>query len=68
MTREEVDRSKITPMMKQYLEIKDENLDTEKTKALVKAITSDEVKSYIEDTYKGSVIASFIDTEGNPVD
>ena len=39
-----------------------------KTKALVKAITSDEVKSYIEDTYKGSVIASFIDTEGNPVD
>ena len=27
MTREEVDRSKITPMMKQYLEIKDENLD-----------------------------------------
>ena len=27
MTREEVDRNKITPMMKQYLEIKDENLD-----------------------------------------
>ena len=48
--------------------VKDENFDTEKTKALVKAITSDEVKSYIEDTYKGSVIASFIDTEGNPVD
>ena len=51
-----------------YVVVKDENLDTEKTKALVKAITSDEVKSYIEDTYKGSVIASFIDTEGNPVD
>ncbi len=27
MRREEVDRNKITPMMKQYLEIKDENLD-----------------------------------------
>ena len=51
-----------------YVVVKDENLDTEKIKALVKAITSDEVKSYIEDTYKGSVIASFIDTEGNPVD
>ena len=51
-----------------YIVVKDDNLDTEKTKALVKAITSDEVKSYIEDTYKGSVIASFIDTEGNPVD
>lgn len=51
-----------------YVVVKDDNLDTEKTKALVKAITSDEVKSYIEDTYKGSVIASFIDTEGNPVD
>ena len=27
MTREEVDRSKITPMMRQYLEIKEQNLD-----------------------------------------
>ena len=27
MKREEVDRNKITPMMRQYLEIKDENLD-----------------------------------------
>ena len=27
MTRDEVDRSKITPMMRQYLEIKEENLD-----------------------------------------
>lgn len=41
----------------------DEN--TEKTKALVKACTSDEVKKYIEDTYKGSVIASFINEDGS---
>ena len=27
MTRQEVDRNKVTPMMKQYLEIKDQNLD-----------------------------------------
>ena len=27
MTREEVDKSKITPMMRQYLEIKENNLD-----------------------------------------
>ena len=27
MTRDEVDRSKLTPMMRQYLEIKEENLD-----------------------------------------
>ena len=27
MTRDEVDKSKITPMMRQYLEIKEENVD-----------------------------------------
>ncbi len=37
--------------------------ETEKTKALVKAIQSDSVKQYIEETYKGSVITSFIDPE-----
>ena len=51
-----------------YVVVEQDNLDSEKTKALVKAITSDEVKQYIEDTYKGSVIASFIDESGNPVD
>jgi D-methionine transport system substrate-binding protein len=51
-----------------YVVVEEDNLDSEKTKALVKAITSDEVKQYIEDTYKGSVIASFIDEEGNAVD
>ena len=51
-----------------YVVVEEDNLDSEKTKALVKAITSDEVKQYIEDTYKGSVIASFIDEKGNAVD
>ena len=39
----------------------DEN--TEKTLAIIKAIQSDTVKQYIEDKYKGSVIASFIDPQ-----
>lgn len=39
------------------------NEETEKTQALVEAIKSDAVKAYIEDTYKGSVIPSFIDPE-----
>ena len=50
-----------------YIVVEDDQLDTEKTKALVEAITSDEVAQYIEDTYKGSVITSFIDAEGNEV-
>lgn len=48
-----------------YIVVEQDNVDSEKTKALVKAVTSDEVKEYIEDTYKGSVIPSFIDSEGN---
>lgn len=51
-----------------YVVVEEDKLDTEKTKALVKAITSDKVKEYIEDTYKGSVITSFIDENGNAVD
>ncbi len=39
----------------------DEN--SEKSRALTKAIQSDEVKAYIEEHYKGSVIPSFIDPE-----
>lgn len=39
----------------------DEN--SEKSKALTKAIQSDEVKAYIEEHYKGSVIPSFIDPQ-----
>lgn len=37
--------------------------ESEKSKALIKAIQSDAVKQYIEETYKGSVIPSFIDPQ-----
>ena len=50
-----------------FIVVKQDNTDTEKTKALVKAVTSDKVKQYIEDTYKGSVITSFIDKDGKAV-
>ncbi|MCR5671629.1 MAG: MetQ/NlpA family ABC transporter substrate-binding protein [Butyrivibrio sp.] len=46
-----------------FLVVKDDQTESEKTKALVKAIQSDEVKAYIEDNYKGSVIPSFINAE-----
>lgn len=48
-----------------FIVVEQGNEDTEKTKALVKACTSDEVKKYIEDTYKGAVIASFINEDGS---
>ena len=50
-----------------FLVVKQGNEETEKTKALVDAITSDEVQAYIEDTYKGAVIASFITADGTAV-
>ncbi len=37
------------------------NENSEKINALVAAITSDAVSKYIEDTYKGAVITSFVD-------
>lgn len=46
-----------------FIVVKQGNENTEKTKALVEAIQSDAVKDYIENTYKGSVIPSFIDPE-----
>lgn len=46
-----------------FIVVKQGNEETEKTKALVKAIQSDAVKQYIEDVYKGSVIPSFIDPQ-----
>ena len=49
-----------------FLVVKAGNENSEKTKALIKAITSAEVQKYIEDTYKGAVITSFIDAKGNP--
>lgn len=38
------------------LVVKSGKEETDKTKALVEALTSDEVKNYIEETYKGSVV------------
>ena len=46
-----------------FIVVKKDNKDSAKTKALVKAVNSDEVKKYIDDTYKGSVIASFVDPD-----
>ncbi|MGG7178725.1 MetQ/NlpA family ABC transporter substrate-binding protein [Clostridium paraputrificum] len=41
------------------LAVKKENLDSEKTKVLKKALTSDEAKKFIEEKYHGTVIAVF---------
>ena len=46
-----------------FIVVRQGDEESEKTKALIKAIQSDTVKQYIEDTYKGSVITSFIDPE-----
>lgn len=46
-----------------FVVVKEGNEDSEKIKALIAAINSDEVKKYIDDNYKGSVIASFIDPQ-----
>lgn len=50
-----------------YLAVKQGNEESDKTKALVAAITDSKVKDYIEATYQGAVITSFIDAEGNEV-
>lgn len=44
-----------------FVVVKQGSEDSEKTKALVEAIQSDAVRQYIENTYKGAVIPSFID-------
>ena len=41
------------------LVVKDGNQDSDKIKALVKALTSDEVRTYINDTYAGAVVPVF---------
>ncbi len=43
-----------------FIVVNEGTQDSDKIKALVKAIQSDDVKKYIEDTYKGAVIPSFI--------
>ncbi len=46
-----------------FLVVKDGNQDSEKTQALIKALQSDRVQAYIDETYKGAVITSFIDAK-----
>lgn len=46
-----------------FLVVKDGNQESEKTKALIAALTSEEVQKYIDETYKGAVITSFIDPQ-----
>lgn len=41
------------------LVVKSGNEETDKTKALIEALTSDEVRSYIEETYEGAVVPVF---------
>ncbi len=41
------------------LAVNTKDLETEKTKALVNALTSDEVKNYINDNYSGAVVPVF---------
>ena len=48
-----------------YVAVKSGNEDSDKTKALIGAIVSDDVTKYIENTYKGAVIPSFVDPDGN---
>ena len=50
-----------------FIVVKSGSETSEKIKALDAAITSDKVAKYIEDTYKGSVITSFIDKDGKAV-
>ncbi len=50
-----------------YIAVKAGAEESAKIQALVKAIVSADVQKYIEDTYKGAVITSFIDAKGNPV-
>ncbi|WP_029320181.1 MetQ/NlpA family ABC transporter substrate-binding protein [Butyrivibrio sp. AE3004] len=46
-----------------FLVVKEGSESSDKIKALVNALQSDEVKAYIEDTYKGAVIPSFTDAQ-----
>ena len=46
-----------------FLVVKDGTQDSAKIQALVKALQSDKVQKYIDDTYKGAVITSFIDAQ-----
>ena len=55
--------SETTVKRTNFLVVKEGNEDSEKTQALIKALQSDKVQEYIDETYKGAVITSFIDPE-----
>ncbi|MBQ8032213.1 MAG: MetQ/NlpA family ABC transporter substrate-binding protein [Butyrivibrio sp.] len=55
--------SETTVKRTNFLVVKDGNQESEKTKALIKALQSDKVQKYIDETYKGAVITSFIDAQ-----
>ena len=46
-----------------FLVVKEGNENSDKTQALIKALNSDKVQKYIDDTYKGAVITSFVDPQ-----
>ncbi len=46
-----------------FLVVKQGNESSEKTQALIKALQSEKVQAYIDETYKGAVITSFIDAQ-----
>ena len=55
--------SETTVKRTNFLVVKDGTQDSEKIQALVKALQSDKVQAYIDETYKGAVITSFIDPQ-----
>ncbi|MCR5157150.1 MAG: MetQ/NlpA family ABC transporter substrate-binding protein [Butyrivibrio sp.] len=46
-----------------FLVVKEGNENSEKTQALIKALQSQKVQDYIDTTYKGAVITSFVDPQ-----
>ena len=46
-----------------FLVVKEGNENSEKTQALIKALQSQKVQDYIDSTYKGAVITSFVDPQ-----
>lgn len=55
----ESDQGEAAKAYANILAVKDGNQDSEKTKALVKALTSETARKYIDDTYDGAVVAVF---------
>lgn len=59
----EVFNAETTIARTNFLVCREDNKDSEKIQALVKVIQSEAVQNYIDETYKGSVITSFIDAQ-----